>query len=401
MRIRYQTTSGGLKPVARVYTREEHRIDIRKIDPDAIKAISRLDSKGFTAYLVGGAVRDLLLGRVPKDFDIATDASPRQVHKMFSNSRIIGKRFKLVHLIFGDKIFEISTFRGEANSDDNTNNVFGTMDTDAKRRDFSINSLYYDPVKQTVIDYNNSIPDFKRRRIRSVLPLADTFVEDPVRMIRAIKYSVTTGFKMDYALKRAIRKNCTNLAGISSSRLTEEVFKILGSGCSSTIIRLLDEYKLLVYIMPCLCVYTKFPELYASLDKLDEKVNISASHGGDEPDVQKWEYFKFLTESFIVNSDEGMSADEHFKDIFRQVKVLISPITPPNYELELACFAYLKEKGFPLPKGSRSKPAAQRMKESKARAAAPRKQRRRMPRKRTASPTDAPMPENLPEALQS
>ncbi|MGX8677935.1 MAG: polynucleotide adenylyltransferase PcnB [Sphaerochaetaceae bacterium] len=385
MRIRYKKDSDGLRPVARIYTKEEHRIDSSLIDQDAVRAISRLKQNGFSAYIVGGAVRDILLGRVPKDFDIATSASPRQVHKLFYQARVIGKRFKLVHLVYGQKIIEVSTFRGESNTDDNTNNVFGTIDTDAKRRDFTINSLYYDPIDETLVDFNNSMEDFKHKRIHSVLPLSSTFNEDPVRMIRALKYSVTTGFKMDFALKLAIRRDARLLAGISNSRLTEEVFKILTSGCSAKIIKILDEYSLLVYIMPCLCVYTKFPQLYESLSKLDAKINDSVSHGGTEPDIERWEAFQYLTENFIVKPQEEMTPDEHFKDVFRQVKVLIAPITPPNFELERAVTSYMKQNGYQIPRGSRYRSAV---------AQKTRKPRQKTIHKRTPK-------KKLPESLQS
>ncbi|MDD2233099.1 MAG: polynucleotide adenylyltransferase PcnB [Sphaerochaetaceae bacterium] len=385
MRIRYKKDSDGLRPVARIYTKEEHRIDSSLIDQDAVRAISRLKQNGFSAYIVGGAVRDILLGRVPKDFDIATSASPRQVHKLFYQARVIGKRFKLVHLVYGQKIIEVSTFRGESNTDDNTNNVFGTIETDAKRRDFTINSLYYDPIDETLVDFNNSMEDFKHKRIHSVLPLSTTFTEDPVRMIRALKYSVTTGFKMDFALKLAIRRDARLLAGISNSRLTEEVFKILTSGCSAKIIKILDDYSLLVYIMPCLCVYTKFPQLYESLSKLDAKINDSVSHGGTEPDIERWEAFQYLTENFIVKPQEAMTPDEHFKDVFRQVKVLIAPITPPNFELERAVTSYMKQNGYQIPRGSRYRSAV---------AQKTRKPRQKTIRKRTPK-------KKLPESLQS
>lgn len=384
MRIRYKKDSDGLRPVARIYTKEEHRIDSSLIDQDAVRAISRLKQNGFSAYIVGGAVRDILLGRVPKDFDIATSASPRQVHKLFYQARVIGKRFKLVHLVYGQKIIEVSTFRGESNTDDNTNNVFGTIETDAKRRDFTINSLYYDPIDETLVDFNNSMEDFKHKRIHSVLPLSSTFNEDPVRMIRALKYSVTTGFKMDFALKLAIRRDARLLAGISNSRLTEEVFKILTSGCSAKIIKILDEYSLLVYIMPCLCVYTKFPQLYESLSKLDAKINDSVSHGGTEPDIERWESFQYLTENFIVKPQEAMTPDEHFKDVFRQVKVLIAPITPPNFELERAVTSYMKQNGYQIPRGSRYRSAvAQKTRKPRQKTI-----RKRIPKKK------------LPESLQ-
>lgn len=358
MLIRYKKGTSGPIPIAKIYTKEEHKINIKQIDRDAIKVIVRLKQRGFDAYIVGGAVRDLLLGRVPKDFDITTNASPRQIHKLFYQARVIGKRFKLVHLVYPDKIIEVSTFRGisEDENEDNSN-IFGTIEEDAKRRDFTINALYYDPIEQIIVDFNDSLNDFKNKKIVSVLPLNHTFIEDPVRMLRAIKYSITTGFKMNLSLKIAIRRSNHLLAGVPNSRLTEEVFKILGSGCSAQIIKALDRYGLLVYIMPCLCVYTKFEKFYESLRKLDEKENNSQLHGGTEANVEHWEFFKFLTESMIINSDTSMTAEEHFKDIFRQIKVFISPITPPNYDIELAVENYMIENGFKTPKGNRCKPA--------------------------------------------
>lgn len=398
MLIRYKKENDSLKPVAKIYTKQEHSIDVRKIDTDAVRSIMRLKQKGFNAYIVGGAVRDILLDRVPKDFDIATDASPRQVHKLFYQARVIGKRFKLVHLVFPDKIIEVSTFRGESDEEEqDNNNVFGTIEEDAKRRDFSINSLYYDPIDETILDFNDSMDDFRHKRIRSVRPLSITFTEDPVRMIRALKYSVTTGFKMDFSLKMAIRKNNMLLAGVSNSRLTEEVFKILGSGCSEKIIRILDLYGLLVYIMPCLCVYTKFPQLYESLSRLDALVNQSHAKGGSENDVEKWQYFKYLTESLIAKPSEPMTPEEHFKDIFRQIKVFISPITPPNYELEMACENYMLENGYAVPKSNRCKPAiakATMKKNLKTKPAARRSPKRRSPKR---GQTARKIPESLKE----
>ncbi|MCK9548758.1 MAG: poly(A) polymerase, partial [Sphaerochaeta sp.] len=191
MLIRYkQDEHGKTVPIANIYTQSEHKIQTHHIDRDALWAIRKLQNSGAETYLVGGAVRDLLLGIIPKDFDIATSASPRQIQRLFYNARIIGKRFKLVHLIFRDKVLEISTFRSGEEVEEGNNNVFGSIDQDAKRRDFSINSCYYDPSNGQLLDFNGAMEDFKKRRISSVIPLDETFVEDPVRMIRAIKYAV-------------------------------------------------------------------------------------------------------------------------------------------------------------------------------------------------------------------
>lgn len=254
MLIRYNNEGGAPKAVARIYTRKEHGLDPSKIDPDAVRAIARLKDSGFEAYIVGGAVRDIILGLVPHDFDIATDASPRQLRRLFRQARTIGRRFRLVHLVYKDKVIEVSTFRceGAQEEGEDANNVFGSAETDAKRRDFTINSLYYDPVDNKLVDFNNSLEDYRKRRIRSVIPLSRTFKDDPVRMIRAVKYSVTTGFALELPLRRAIKRDSALLEGVSVSRLTEEVAKILSSGHSAGIISELDRLNLLSHLMPSL-----------------------------------------------------------------------------------------------------------------------------------------------------
>ena len=206
MRIRYKRDAGGNHvPVAHIFTSNEHNIEPKRIDLDALWVVKKLKQSRHEAYIVGGAVRDLLLGRTPKDFDISTSATPRQVHKIFWNARIIGRRFRLVHLTFSDKIIEVSTFR--SGDDEEGGSIYGTVDQDAKRRDFTINSLYYDPTDGSLLDFNNGLEDIKRRRIVSVIPLPDSFIEDPVRMIRAIKYSVSTTFAIAYKTRRSIKKN--------------------------------------------------------------------------------------------------------------------------------------------------------------------------------------------------
>ncbi len=350
MLIRYKKGADGLDAVARVYSKEENGIDRGKIDNNAVNVLKRLNGAGYESYLVGGAVRDLMLGRTPKDFDIATAASPRQVHKLFYNSRIIGKRFKIVHIVFGKEIIEVSTFRSTADHEYSNDNQFGTIEEDSTRRDFTINSLYYDPMNGNLIDFNNALDDFKSKRIVSLIPLNKTFNEDPVRMIRAIKYSVTTGFKIPFKLSRALRHYAPNLATVSTSRMTEEVNKILACGCSSEIFRKLSDYKMLVYILPAISVYADFPQMFESLKKLDDLVN----EAKDSPviTVTKAQMYLALIQPFMTMNPDIVEPFAVFDDIFRQIKVLLSPITPPNYDLESAAALYMKSIGLRVPKGA-------------------------------------------------
>ncbi len=346
---RYKKDDQGKSiPVANIYTHDEVRIDPSLIDNDAFWTVRKLQMSGAEAYIVGGAVRDLMLGRQPKDFDIATSASPRQIQRMFWNARIIGKRFKLVHLVFKDKILEVSTFRSGEEADEGNNNIFGTIDQDAKRRDFTINALYYDPVSKQLLDFNNAMDDFKQKKIRSIIPLNLTFKEDPVRMIRAVKYSVTTGFKLKWDVRSAIKKQAPELSRISTSRLTEEVNKILASGDSAAIFHELQRYKLLVFLLPCFSVYSNFPQVRQSLQQLDEQVN--AAKRGEREEVSRGDMIKYLVNPMIVFDDSLVTPEDRFREAFRQVKVLVSPITPSNYEIEVACERLMTDRGFKTPR---------------------------------------------------
>ena len=235
MLIRYgKDKNGKTVKKAVIYTKSEHNIPKSRIDIDAIQIIDRLRSFGFVAYIVGGAVRDLIVGNTPKDFDIVTDATPTKIKKIFRNSRIIGKRFRIVHVVFGEKIFEVSTFR--SNAEGSVGNNFGTIDEDVLRRDFSMNALYYDPLQEQVIDYVGGFKDIKNGVLKPVIPMDRIFVEDPVRMLRAIKYSAKTNAKMSFFMRRKIRKSASLLGQVSPSRLTEELLKIINSGNAYSII---------------------------------------------------------------------------------------------------------------------------------------------------------------------
>jgi poly(A) polymerase len=376
---RYKINEHGKQvAIAKVYTAAEHNIDRGSVDNDALSIIRRLQSGGFEAYMVGGAVRDLLLGKNPKDFDISTSASPKQIRKLFWNSRVIGRRFKLVHIYFQEKIFEVSTFRSNKNGESGENNIYGTIEEDAQRRDFTLNSLYYDPVGNLVLDFNDSYKDMKSRKMRSVLPLHTTFIEDPVRMIRCIKYAASTGFSIPFRLDGAIRRHADELGRSSSSRLTEEVFKILQSGFSRPIFEKLISYRLLVHILPVIDdalhsgknkLLTE--QMFDSLAELDRIMQ-------NNPHVTRARMLLALVDVFMTIPDEYENTQELFKTEFRQIKQVISPITPPNYEVEKAVEYLFKNANIKVPKNAvrKPKPVLQRKAPAKNRPRRPSQRRR-------------------------
>jgi poly(A) polymerase len=243
-------TDAAGKPVKKaiVWTKNEHGIDLGKIDPDARRIITVLRQYGFAAYIVGGAVRDLLIHKTPKDFDLVTDAPPPRIKRLFYNARVIGKRFRLVHVIFGKKIFEVSTFRSTAEG--TVGNNFGTIHEDVMRRDFTLNALYYDPVNEYIVDYVGGVQDIRSRKINPVIPLPAIFVEDPVRMVRAVKYAAATGFSLPFFLRRQIKTDSALLGTISPSRITEELVKILNSGYSAKIVKAAFDLRLYPHLQP-------------------------------------------------------------------------------------------------------------------------------------------------------
>lgn len=246
-----------------LYPRDSHTLSRKEIDGDALKIMERLARNGYKAHLVGGGVRDLLLGKKPKDFDIATDATPRRVKSLFGNSRIIGRRFKLVHVYFAaGKIIEVSTFRdlsdppepesdgSEESSIIKSDNKFGTEETDALRRDITINGLFYDAQTRTIIDYVGGMEDLKNGVVRVIGEPDVRFGEDPVRLIRVVRHAARTGFRIDDECAASIRRNGHRIAESSAVRVYEEVKKDLGSGYSLAILRLLQETGLLPHLLP-------------------------------------------------------------------------------------------------------------------------------------------------------
>jgi poly(A) polymerase len=257
--VRYGTTAEG-KPLkkADIYTAEDHHIDPASIDADASRIIRRLRRAGFKAYIVGGAVRDLLTGQKPKDFDIATDAFPRRIRKIFPDSRIIGRRFRLVHIYARPgrgkgKIFEVSTFRsGQDPQYVRGSAIYGSIEQDVWGRDCTVNALYYCPQRRIIIDYVGGYRDIQEKNICTLVPADISFCEDPVRMIRGIKYAEMTGFPLSAAVTSSIKRYRHKLADCSPARLTEEFYKILSSRYAAGIFLRIYRLKLLEVFFPAL-----------------------------------------------------------------------------------------------------------------------------------------------------
>ncbi len=348
MLIRYGSLKNGKRgPIAKIYTKADHKIDKNLIDAEAVQITERLTARGYDAYIVGGAVRDILIGRKPKDFDIATSALPKEIKKIFWNARIIGRRFRLVHIHFSRKIFEVSTFRS---GEDGKNNVYGTIEDDVKRRDFSINALYYDTQNEYILDFVDAYRDMQRGKLRSLIPLDTTFVEDPVRMLRGVKYAATTGFKIPYRLKRSILKYRHELQRCSSSRLTEEMLKVLLSGASEKIFEMLMEYKLLDFLLPVI-------NSLVSGQTVSAKRFLESLARNDQNVLQKKEsrrgrLLAGLAESLIMFPNEYENTATLFHDIYKEIKHLISPLTPPNQEVEMAVVKLFRNEGLVPPKNA-------------------------------------------------
>ena len=349
MLIRYGTDGQG-RPIKKavVYTQTEHLISNKNIDPDALQIINRLRDAGFTAYIVGGAVRDLIVGNKPKDFDIVTDATPSKIKRIFRNSRIIGRRFRLVHVVFGTKIFEVSTFR--SNAEGSVGNDFGTIEEDVQRRDFTMNALYYDPIQEQVIDYVGGMRDIKKHILRPVISLDRIFVEDPVRMLRAIKYSATTHAKMPHSLRHKIRTSAGLLSQVSPSRLTEELLKIINNVYAYEIVQEALDTDLYIYLQPSATglIYERRNyenDYMESIKKLGE-LNQS------EPDARLGKKLLYLIKDFVgtltdwqKETADKYSYTELYGKTWAECRNFVLPMNPVRKELEFAVKAALSEYG--------------------------------------------------------
>ena len=272
-------TSGASSAVSdialNIITRQEHSISRKKISDNALKVLYRLHGAGFDAFLVGGGVRDLMLGQNPKDFDIATNATPEQIRQLFKNCRLIGRRFRLAHIMFGRDIIEVATFRGHHQEPSKNisqqskdgmllrDNVYGSIDEDAERRDFTVNAMYYNIGDYSIHDYASGVEDLEDKLVRLIGDPETRYREDPVRMLRAIRFAVKLDFDIEEDTAEPIERLAPLLQDIPAARLYEESLKMLQSGYGLETYHLMREYGLFQQLFPTIAEY--FTEDYSSM----------------------------------------------------------------------------------------------------------------------------------------
>lgn len=384
MKGRYKKDEKGrLIKIADIYGPSYHNIDASCIDKEVFEIAKRLQQNGFQAYLVGGAVRDLMLQKTPKDFDIVTDAHPNQIRDIFRNSRVIGKRFRLVHIFYSrNKIYEVITFRSKESTDHQ--HLYGSIDEDVQRRDFTINAFYYNLEKQELLDFMGGIRDVKKKQIRNIIPLSQIFHEDPVRIIRCIKYATSTGFGIPRKLQQQIKRDKYLLEDSSPSRLAEEFTKILVSDIPADILKALMQYQVFQYFLPQLDPnQTSFSKHYriqleVSLEQWQEEVALLKTQISEEEhqrsgqrrsrkardasrDSGKAEQAKrisllgmglsYIFAPYFESRDfweklEG-KADEQAMQAYKALKFELGKLNIPNADIEQACKNLFAMKGRP------------------------------------------------------
>ena len=257
--------------------KDEHGISLDQIDRHALYIIEKLRHGGHTAYLVGGCIRDLLLGHVPKDYDISTSAEPEEIKSLFGRQCIlIGRRFRLAHIRFGRKVIEVATFRaGDPESPDliTRDNIWGTHEEDVLRRDFTINGLFYDSFEQTLIDYVDGYADIKARRLKMIGEPYVRYKQDPVRMIRLIKFVARFGLSIEHDTEIALVECKGDIIKSSEARVLEELMRMLESGAAKRFFQLMTDYGVLQFLLPDIAAFLEHPDgnvTYAYLDEIDK-----------------------------------------------------------------------------------------------------------------------------------
>jgi len=297
------------------FARGKHGIDLRKVSRHAVKVCEVLQQHGYQAYIVGGAVRDLMVGLSPKDFDVATNATPEAVRKLFRRARIIGRRFRLVHVVFGPEVIETSTFRAPASHEDQTtdthgrilrDNQFGTHPQDAARRDFTLNALYYDPLREEVIDFHHGVRDLQKRVIRIIGDPETRYREDPVRMLRALRFACKLDAQIAPQTRAPIKRLAGLIGNVPSSRLFDELLKLLTCGQGMACLRQLRHYGLDRDLLPWVDTLFRHPDEEAfaalALDRTDARVRMG----------------KTVSPSFLLAALLWKQVDQHWRALVAQ-----------------------------------------------------------------------------------
>ena len=339
------------------YSSDDLGFDRSEVSVNAMEVVERLQQKGYESYLVGGCVRDMILGLHPKDFDVTTSARPEQVKSLFGRSRIIGRRFKIVHVTYGRsrhgerEIIEVATYRAKANSNSATNkkgrkkatvsdsgrllddNVYGTLDQDVERRDFTVNALYYDPVNDVVLDYYGGVEHLKRKELHIIGDTATRFSEDPVRMLRAVRFKAKLNLKTGKAMDQEIRNCAPHLGDVPAARLFDEVLKLFHHGAALDTWKVLSSTPLGKLLFP-LSVRAisvegghRFEELIVhALKNTDSRIN------NDLPVMAGFLYAVLLWKPFVLEAEKqvehGMRRNEAMwaasESVFKQQNKVIS-----------------------------------------------------------------------------
>ena len=292
-------------------TISDHTIDVENVSSNAVAVVEALRDSGYDAYLVGGCVRDLLLGRTPKDFDVATNATPEQVTTVFPKARLIGRRFRIAHVRMRREVFEVSTFRRHIDDDGPVfddldheaengiilrDNVYGTLDEDAFRRDFTVNALYYDPVDNTIIDYVDGMTDVESGTLRLIGDPEKRFREDPVRILRALRFTAKLEFALEPATEAAIAPVCEFLTAIPAARLLDEFTKLFMHGSAVKAFELLEAHELVEILFPL--PSSTLPLVMAALRNTDERIR------EDKPVTPAFLRAALLWEEYRLRCDE-------------------------------------------------------------------------------------------------
>ncbi|HEY2811436.1 MAG TPA: polynucleotide adenylyltransferase PcnB [Rhabdochlamydiaceae bacterium] len=338
----------------KTYAFEEHGLSIKQIDLDALYVMEKLRAAGFTAYLVGGSVRDLLLQQKPKDYDISTSAEPEEIRKIFRNCILIGRRFRLAHIRFGKKTLEVSTFRaGDTESEELIlrDNVWGTPEEDAMRRDFTMNGLFYDAANQSIIDYVGGYPDIQKKLLRTIGQSYMRFKQDPVRMLRLLKFQARFGFEVDPSSQIALLECRSEIVKSAPARVLEELLRMLESAASEKFFRLLTDHGFLHLLTPAFGEYMESPdgeEVLSYLKEIDTTFHEAHRSPLDRsillaclifPIVEKHlqtrfaerEKFPHLGEIYIEIQEKIDEAFRPFLQLPRRLRMCLSSILTAQY----------------------------------------------------------------------
>jgi len=301
----------------KVYLLDDHQISLAAVDADALRVVQNLQKAGHVAYIVGGGVRDLLLQQRPKDYDISTSAKPEEIKDLFrSQCLLIGRRFRLAHIRCGRKVLEVSTFRsGDPESDQLIvrDNEWGSPEQDVLRRDFTINGLFYDPSNQTVIDYVGGYLDLQKKYLRTIGQPFLRFKQDPVRMIRLIKFQARFGFDVDPDARVALAECRLEIMKSSQARIFEELLRMLESGAAESFMRLMNETGFLEHLMPAFSDFLETPEggdVFSYLQEVDTRTKkIDLDRGLllsclVFPFLQKWLQTRYIDRNRIPHLGE-------------------------------------------------------------------------------------------------